>query len=149
MITGAGGSIGSELCRQVAQFSPKRLILFERSEFNLYQIHMNLLEMFPDLKINAIIGDLLNQNRVEQTLAKFMPEVVFHAAAYKHVPLMEMNPIEALQNNIQGTSIIARCAHVIRRAEIRNGIDGQSGATYKHNGCEQANCRTHLSIGRE
>ena len=112
MITGAGGSIGSELCRQVAQFSPKRIILFERSEFNLYQIHMNLLEMFPELKINAIIGDLLNQNRVEQTLAKFMPEVVFHAAAYKHVPLMEMNPIEALQNNIQGTSIIAHCAHV-------------------------------------
>jgi FlaA1/EpsC-like NDP-sugar epimerase len=112
MITGAGGSIGSELCRQVAQFSPKRLVLFERSEFNLYQIHMNILELFPDLKVNAIIGDLLNENRVEQTLAKFMPEVVFHAAAYKHVPLMEMNPIEALQNNIQGTSIIARCAHV-------------------------------------
>lgn len=112
MITGAGGSIGSELCRQVAQFSPKRLILFERSEFNLYQIHMNLIELFPELKINAVIGDLLNQNRVEQTLAKFMPEVVFHAAAYKHVPLMEMNPIEALQNNIQGTSIIARCAHI-------------------------------------
>jgi FlaA1/EpsC-like NDP-sugar epimerase len=112
MITGAGGSIGSELCRQVAQFSPKRLILFERSEFNLYQIHMNIIELFPALKINAIIGDLLNQNRVEQTLAKFMPEVVFHAAAYKHVPLMEMNPIEALQNNIKGTSILAHCAHV-------------------------------------
>lgn len=112
MITGAGGSIGSELCRQVAQFSPKRLVLFERSEFNLYQIHMNLLELFPELKIYAIIGDILNQNRVEQTLAKFMPEVVFHAAAYKHVPLMEMNPIEALQNNVQGTSIVAHCAHV-------------------------------------
>jgi FlaA1/EpsC-like NDP-sugar epimerase len=112
MITGAGGSIGSELCRQVARFSPKRLILFERSEFNLYQIHMNLLELFPQLKIHAIIGDIINQNRVEQTLAKFMPEVVFHAAAYKHVPLMEMNPIEALQNNIQGTLIVARCAHI-------------------------------------
>jgi len=112
MITGAGGSIGSELCRQVAQFSPKRLVLFERSEFNLYQIHMNLLEQFPGLKIHAIIGDILNQPRVEQTLAKFMPEVVFHAAAYKHVPLMEMNPIEALQNNVRGTSIIAHCSHV-------------------------------------
>ncbi len=112
LITGAGGSIGSELCRQVAQFSPKRLVLFERSEFNLYQIHMNLLELFPELNIHAVIGDILNQNRVEQTLAKFMPEVVFHAAAYKHVPLMEMNPIEALQNNVQGTSIVAHCAHV-------------------------------------
>ena len=112
MITGAGGSIGSELCRQVAQFSPKQLVLFERTEFNLYQIHMNLLELFPALKIHAIIGDIMNQSRVEQTLAKFMPEVVFHAAAYKHVPLMEMNPIEALQNNIRGTSIVAHCAHV-------------------------------------
>ena len=111
MITGAGGSIGSELCRQVARFSPKRLVLFERSEFNLYQIHLNLLELFPEVQVHAVIGDILNQNRVEQTLSRFMPEVVFHAAAYKHVPLMEMNPVEALWNNIHGTSIVARCAH--------------------------------------
>jgi FlaA1/EpsC-like NDP-sugar epimerase len=111
MITGAGGSIGSELCRQVAQFSPKRLVLFERSEFNLYQMHMNLLELFPEVPVHAVIGDILNQHRVEQTFAKFMPEVVFHAAAYKHVPLMEMNPIEALWNNVHGTAIVARCAH--------------------------------------
>ncbi|MHB8845085.1 MAG: polysaccharide biosynthesis protein [Nitrospirota bacterium] len=111
LITGAGGSIGSELCRQVAQFSPKRLVLFERSEYNLYQIHMSLLDLFPDLKIDAVIGDILQQNRVEQTFARFLPEVVFHAAAYKHVPLMEMNPLEALWNNVQGTAIVARCAH--------------------------------------
>ena len=111
LITGAGGSIGSELCRQVAQFSPKRLVLLERSEFNLYQIHMNLLELFPEVQVLAVIGDILNQDRVERTFAKFMPDVVFHAAAYKHVPLMEMNPREALWNNIHGTSIVARCAH--------------------------------------
>jgi FlaA1/EpsC-like NDP-sugar epimerase len=110
MITGAGGSIGSELCRQVAHFGPKRLVLFENSEFNLYQIQMNLLELFPKLKTNAIIGDVLNQTRLEHTFSKFMPEVVFHAAAYKHVPLMELNPIEALRNNVGGTSMVARCA---------------------------------------
>jgi FlaA1/EpsC-like NDP-sugar epimerase len=107
MITGAGGSIGSELCRQVAQFSPKRLVLFERSEFNLYQVHMNLLELFPDVEIHPIIGDVLNKNRVEKTLQKFRPEVVFHAAAYKHVPLMELNAQEALRNNVLGTWTMA------------------------------------------
>lgn len=111
MITGAGGSIGSELCRQVAQFSPKQLVLFERSEFNLYQIKMDLRELFPGVQIHPIIGDILNQRRVEQTFANFMPDVVFHAAAYKHVPLMEMNPIEALWNNVHGTAVVARCAH--------------------------------------
>lgn len=111
IITGAGGSIGSELCRQVAKFSPKQLILFERSEYNLYQIHMNLLELFPDLEIHAVIGDVLNRHRVEQTLARFMPQVVFHAAAYKHVPLMEMNPIEALWNNVYGTWTVAHFSH--------------------------------------
>lgn len=110
MITGAGGSIGSELCRQVARYSPRQLILFERSEFNLYQIHMDLLESFPDLEVHAVIGDILNQQRIEQTLKRFLPEVVFHAAAYKHVPLMEMNPEEALINNIRGTWNIAHMA---------------------------------------
>jgi FlaA1/EpsC-like NDP-sugar epimerase len=111
MITGAGGSIGSELCKQVAQFSPKQLVLFERSEFNLYQIKMTLRELCPGVPIQPVIGDILNQHRVEQTMAKFMPDVVFHAAAYKHVPLMERNPLEALRNNVNGTSIVARCAH--------------------------------------
>jgi FlaA1/EpsC-like NDP-sugar epimerase len=111
LITGAGGSIGSELCRQVARFSPRRLVLFERSEFNLYQIHMNLVELFPDLELHAVIGDVQNEQRVEQTFQEFAPDVVFHAAAYKHVPLMEINPEEALMNNVGGTWNIARCSH--------------------------------------
>ncbi len=119
MITGAGGSIGSELCRQVAQFSPKRLVLFERSEFNLYQVQLNLLELFPELEIQLVIGDILNRDRVEQTLSKFMPEVVFHAAAYKHVPLMEMNPVEALWNNVYGTWIVA---HFSRAYAVRKFV---------------------------
>jgi FlaA1/EpsC-like NDP-sugar epimerase len=108
MITGAGGSIGSELCRQVAQFSPRQLVLYENSEFNLYQIEMNLLELFPTLDIQPIIGTILNQAKVEKTLKQFKPDVVFHAAAYKHVPLMEVNVDEALANNALGTWIVAR-----------------------------------------
>jgi FlaA1/EpsC-like NDP-sugar epimerase len=111
MITGAGGSIGSELCRQVAHFSPRRLVLYERSEFNLYQIQMNLLELYPDLEVHAVIGDVLNQSRAEKTLRQFKPEVLFHAAAYKHVPLMESNSEEALRNNVYGTWVIARLSH--------------------------------------
>jgi FlaA1/EpsC-like NDP-sugar epimerase len=111
MITGAGGSIGSELCRQVAHFSPRRLVLFERSEFNLYQIQMNLLELHPDLEVHAVIGDVLNQSRAERTLRQFKPEVLFHAAAYKHVPLMESNSEEALRNNVYGTWVMARLSH--------------------------------------
>jgi FlaA1/EpsC-like NDP-sugar epimerase len=111
LITGGGGSIGSELCRQVAQFSPRRLVLFENSEFNLYQIEMNLIELFPELEIYPIIGNVLNQRKVEKTLKEFSPEVVFHAAAYKHVPLMELNIGEALGNNVLGTWIVAQLAH--------------------------------------
>ncbi len=112
MITGAGGSIGSELCRQIAHFSPKRLVLYERSEFNLYQIQMNLLEFYPNLEVHAVIGDVVNQRRTERTLKQFRPEVVFHAAAYKHVPLMESNAEEALRNNVYGTWIVAYLSHV-------------------------------------
>lgn len=108
MITGAGGSIGSELCRQVAQFAPKRLVLYENSEYNLYQIEMNLLELFPGLEIQPIIGTILNRAKVARTLKQFRPEVLFHAAAYKHVPLMELNVEEALGNNVLGTRIVAQ-----------------------------------------
>jgi FlaA1/EpsC-like NDP-sugar epimerase len=111
MITGAGGSIGSELCCQVAGYQPKRLVLYERAEYNLYQIQMRLREQFPDLEVHAVIGDVLNIRRVQWTMVRFKPEVIFHAAAYKHVPLMEQNAEEALRNNVFGAWIIARLAH--------------------------------------
>jgi len=103
MITGAGGSIGSDLCRQVLRFSPRRLVLFDQSEFNIYQIQMNLQELYPDAEVHPVIGDLLNLPRLERTMLRFKPEVVFHAAAYKHVPLMELNAEESLRNNAIGT----------------------------------------------
>ncbi len=112
MVTGAGGSIGSELCRQIAQFSPRRLILFECSEYNLYKIQMQLYDQVQNVIIHPVIGDVLNQRKVERVLRQFQPEVVFHAAAYKHVPLMEQNAEEALRNNAFGTWIMANLARM-------------------------------------
>jgi FlaA1/EpsC-like NDP-sugar epimerase len=104
LITGAGGSIGSELCRQVARFGPARLVLYELSEFNLYTIEQELTESFPQLELVRLIGDVKDLEHLRQTYGRWRPQVVFHAAAYKHVPLMEEhNAWAALRNNTLGT----------------------------------------------
>ena len=104
LITGAGGSIGSELCRQVARFAPARLVLYEQSEFNLYSIEQELSDSVPTLPLVRLIGDVKDLDHLRQTFAAWRPQVVFHAAAYKHVPLMEeLNGAAALRNNTLGT----------------------------------------------
>jgi FlaA1/EpsC-like NDP-sugar epimerase len=104
LITGAGGSIGSELCRQVARFGPARLVLYEQSEFNLYAIEQELADSFPALPLVRLIGDVKDLQRLRATCLQWRPQVVFHAAAYKHVPLMEThNAWAALRNNTLGT----------------------------------------------
>jgi len=104
MITGAGGSIGSELCRQVAHFAPARLVLLELSEFNLYTIEQDLAQRFPQLPLVPLIGDVKDLEHLRLCMAQWRPQVVFHAAAYKHVPLMEdHNARAALRNNTLGT----------------------------------------------
>lgn len=111
LVTGAGGSIGSELCRQLARFEPKRLILFELSEYALYTIEQELRPRCPQVEIVCAVGDVRNNARVVQILQQFRPQVVFHAAAYKHVPLMEeVNAWEALQNNVLGTYVLGAAA---------------------------------------
>jgi len=110
MVTGAGGSIGSELCRQVGMLQPARLVLFEQCEFNLYAIDQELRDIFPALDLIVVLGDLKNRERVDWVFKKFDPDVVFHAAAYKHVPLLEINPAEAVQNNVAGTKVLADIA---------------------------------------
>lgn len=111
MVTGAGGSIGSELCRQIARFSPKMLVLFESSEFALYNIEQELNRNFPQLDIVYLAGDVRDAVRLEQVFSEYRPKVVFHAAAYKHVPLMEHgNAWQAVRNNVFGTWQIAKCA---------------------------------------
>ncbi|HMN77396.1 MAG TPA: nucleoside-diphosphate sugar epimerase/dehydratase [Burkholderiaceae bacterium] len=104
MITGAGGSIGAELCRQVARFQPSRLVLFEASEFNLYSVEQELSAAFPALELVRLLGDVKDAARLAEVFAAWRPAVVFHAAAYKHVPLVERdNAWTALQNNFVGT----------------------------------------------
>jgi len=107
MISGAGGSIGSEICKQVAQCNPTRLIIFDISEASLYQIHSALVSEFPNLRIIPVVGSITQRWLVERVFAEHSPKLVFHAAAYKHVPLMEENPLSALVNNVIGTRVLA------------------------------------------
>ena len=111
LITGAGGSIGAELCRQIARYRPSRLALLELSEYALYQIQQTLQDEFPDLPLVTIVGDAKHAALVDQILARERPSVIFHAAAYKHVPLMEeTNAWQAVRNNAYGTWVLARAA---------------------------------------
>jgi FlaA1/EpsC-like NDP-sugar epimerase len=111
LVTGAGGSIGSELCRQVARFAPRQLVLFEQAENALFEIHRELSAAYPDLELIPCIGDVCDVERVQQTFARHRPSAVFHAAAHKHVPMMEWNPGEAVKNNVGGTKCVADAAH--------------------------------------
>jgi len=110
MVTGGAGSIGSELARQVARFGPARLILLEQAESPLYFVHLELQKAFPTLDIVPAIGDITDAARVDALFRRHEPEYVFHAAAYKHVPMMEANPAEAVRNNVLGTLQLAECA---------------------------------------
>jgi len=111
LITGGGGSIGSELCRQIAKYNPKKLIIFDIYENNAYDLEMELKSIYKNrLNIEIIIGSIRDKERLRQVFSKYKPGVVFHAAAHKHVPLMELNPGEAVKNNIFGTLNLVQCA---------------------------------------
>lgn len=112
LVTGAGGSIGSEICRQVMQFSPKRLLLLGHGENSIYLIEKELRQKCRDknTEIVPIIAEIRDENRMNQVMADFKPDIVYHTAAHKHVPLMEYNPSEALKNNIYGTKNVAEAA---------------------------------------
>ena len=111
LVTGAGGSIGSELCRQVAMFGPDRLVILGHGENSIHSIWHELNGSFPDLSLSVEIADVRDFHRMEYIFEKHSPEVVFHAAAHKHVPLMEMHPVEAIKTNVFGTLNVARAAH--------------------------------------
>ena len=110
MVTGGGGSIGSELCRQIARANPKQLIIFDIYENNAYDIQLELQRTYPDLNLVTLIGSVRNTARLDYVLGKYKPELVFHAAAHKHVPLMEDSPNEAIKNNVFGTYKMAQAA---------------------------------------
>ena len=103
MVTGGGGSIGSELCRQIAKSNPEQLIIFDIYENNAYDIQMELRHTHPELNLEVLIGSVRDMGRLDDVMAKYRPELVFHAAAHKHVPLMEISPAEAVKNNVFGT----------------------------------------------
>ena len=117
MVTGAGGSIGSELCRQILRFNPAQLVALDISEFAIYRLTEELRERFPDLSVVPIIGDVKDSLLLEHVMARYAPSIVYHAAAYKHVPLMEeLNAWQAVRNNVLGT-------YRVGRAAIRNGVN--------------------------
>jgi len=110
LITGAAGSIGSELSRQVAKFKPSHLIILDQDETGIFNISEELFDKFPKLSIKSLIADIREELKIDQIFKKYQPQIVFHAAAYKHVPLMEENPDEAVKNNVFGTKIVAEAA---------------------------------------
>ena len=114
LVTGGGGSIGSELCRQIARFKPKKLYILDVYENNAYDLENELKTKYPDLPFEIIIASVRDMDRMDSIFEKFRPEIVFHAAAHKHVPLMEINPSEAIKNNVLGTFKTAICAHKYR-----------------------------------
>lgn len=116
LVTGAGGSIGSELCRQLASVCSAHLLLFDQSEFNLYSITEELVEKFPELQLTPILGDVCDKAAMQHVFSAHEPTAVFHAAAYKHVPLLEGQVREAIKNNALGTRIVADLAH-------QNGVE--------------------------
>lgn len=116
LVTGAGGSIGSELCRQIAALEPTSLVMLDRYENSLHAIVVELVDAGGASSLHAVVGDVTDQPRVDEVLAKYQPQIVFHAAAHKHVPLMEASPCEAIKNNVRGTRILAEAAE-------RHGVD--------------------------
>lgn len=111
MVTGGGGSIGSELCRQIVKFKPKQLIVFDIYENNAYDLQNELLQQYPNIHLVTLIASVRDRHRLERIYQQYQPNVVFHAAAHKHVPLMEVSPSEAIKNNVMGTLNCAELAH--------------------------------------
>ncbi len=119
LVTGAGGSIGSELCRQISQNKPTQLILFEQSEYSLYKIEQDIRKHSPYLEVRSILGDVLNKEYLRRVLQDYGVHTVYHAAAYKHVPLVESNIISGIKNNVFGTW---HCAAACVRAGVENFV---------------------------
>ena len=119
LVTGAGGSIGSELCRQILEKKPKRLVLFERNEFALYNIEIELNEKYPEIEIVPCLGSVTNKSRLEEVFSLYRVEIIYHAAAYKHVPLVEANVPEGIINNVFGT---LSCVQVAVQCKVKTFV---------------------------
>ena len=139
MVTGAGGSIGSELCRQILRFGPVQLVAFDISEFAMYRLNEELRDKFPEVSVVPIIGDVKDSLLLDQVMARYWPHIVFHAAAYKHVPLMEeVNAWQAVRNNVLGTYRVGARGDPPRRRAFRADLHRQGRQPDQRDGREQA-----------
>ena len=116
LVTGGGGSIGSELCQQICTLQPSNLIVFDQSEYGLYLSERDISTLYPDVSVEFVLGDVCDSVRVAGVFEEFCPNIVFHAAAYKHVPILERQVYQAIQNNVLGTKVLAECS-------VRNQVD--------------------------
>ena len=127
LVTGAGGSIGSELCRQIARVGPQRLVLVDHAETALFEIERELVDERGFAAAIPVFADCKSRTKMRQVFDRYRPNVVFHAAAYKHVPLMEANPLESVRNNALATRVVAEVGGRVRRRPLRADLDGQGG----------------------
>tara|TARA_Y100001970_G_scaffold200755_1_gene244204 strand:- start:484 stop:2274 length:1791 start_codon:yes stop_codon:yes gene_type:complete len=116
LVTGGGGSIGSELCQQICTLQPSNLVVFDQNEYSLYQLERDIRKLYPDVSVEFVLGDVCDSVRVAGVFEEFRPTIVFHAAAYKHVPILERQVEQAIQNNVLGTKVLAECS-------VRNQVD--------------------------
>ncbi|MGD2272968.1 MAG: nucleoside-diphosphate sugar epimerase/dehydratase [Desulfobacterales bacterium] len=119
LVTGAGGSIGSELCRQICRYKPENIVLYERAESPLYEIELELKKNFASIQVLPVLGDVQNIDQLEKTFETFRPHTVFHAAAYKHVPMLELQPWKAVENNILGTAHLVK---VVKKFDVERFV---------------------------
>ena len=118
LVTGAGGSIGSEICRQSMKFCPRRMILLDQAENNLFEIDRELRHRWVGAEMVPVVADIGDGERIARVFERYRPQVVFHCAAHKHVPMMELNPGEAIKNNVLGTRIVADAAPRLARRRL-------------------------------
>ena len=137
LVTGAAGSIGSEICQQVARFSPRGIVGFEIAETALFHLEREMQALFPEVAFHAEIGNAQNAATVAEVMEAYRPSTVFHAGAYKHVPMMEAHLFEAVESNVFGTRTVA--GEAARGGGVRHDLDGQGrAADERHGGHEEA-----------
>ena len=141
LVTGAAGSIGSEICRQVARFRPAAIIGYEIAESPLFQLGLEIARDFPGTVFHPEIGSIQNRSRLEEVFERHRPSVVYHAAAYKHVPLMESHIFEAVENNVFGTLNVVEAARMHGVARVRDDFIGQSGSPRQRDGRDETPLR--------
>ena len=148
MVTGAGGSIGAELCRQIARVRPKLLVLLDHAEDNLFRIDREMLDEWHFTRVEAVLADCKEGERMLEVMQRFKPDVVFHAAAYKHVPLMEANPLEAVRNNAIATRVTAETAAAAGRRAVRADLHRQGRQSADRHGSVEGDGRVDRRGGR-